>query len=311
MQVYAGTSGFSYTEWRGRFYPEGLPGDRMLAFYSERLPSVEINNTFYRMPKPEMLAAWGEGAPAAFRFSLKATRRITHQQKLAEVAGDLAHFFSVADALGEKLGAVLFQLPPFLKKDLGLLREFLPIVPSGRRIAIEFRHPSWFSDDVYAALAERNVALVAGDLDELEKSPPLIVTANFGYLRLRRLDYDPNTIADWGARIAAQAWQEVYTYFKHEVLGPLFAQALLASMSGQPMADLSAMRASIVAPPDKAKTRGAPAKASLMPSSAPKTRGAPAKTSLVPSSAPKTRGAAVKASEKPTARSTKAPKKRP
>src|SRR5450755_763467 len=186
MQILAGTSGFSYAEWRGRFYPEGLPNDQMLRFYSERLPSVEINNTFYRMPKPEMLAAWGDGAPASFTFALKATRRITHQQKLADVESDVQHFFDVASALGDKLGPVLFQLPPFLKKDLGVLRAFLPLVPAGRRAALEFRHPSWFSEDVYAALAEKNVALVAGDLEETEKSPPLVATADFGYLRLRR-----------------------------------------------------------------------------------------------------------------------------
>src|SRR5438132_289419 len=132
MQILAGTSGFSYTEWRGRFYPEGLPGDQMLRFYAERLPSVEINNTFYRMPKPELLTTWGDGAPSNFSFALKATRRITHQQKLADVEQDVQRFFEVAEALGDKLGPVLFQLPPFLKKDIGVLRAFLPLVPAGK-----------------------------------------------------------------------------------------------------------------------------------------------------------------------------------
>ncbi len=293
MQILAGTSGFSYAEWRGRFYPEGLPNDQMLRFYSQRLPSVEINNTFYRMPKPEMLAAWGEEAPASFTFALKATRRITHQQKLADVESDVQHFFDVASALGDKLGPVLFQLPPFLKKDLGVLRAFLPLVPSGRRAALEFRHPSWFSEDVYAALAEKNVALVGGDLEEFEKSPPLVATADFGYLRLRRLDYEPGSIADWGTRIGAQGWQAVYAYFKHEALGPMFAEALLCSMSGRPMADLSAVRASIAAPSQKPKsTRAASSKGSKSPSAAPSKSPGP------------------RASKSPVARASKAPSER-
>jgi uncharacterized protein YecE (DUF72 family) len=298
MQILAGTSGFSYAEWRGRFYPEGLPSDQMLSFYSSRLPSVEINNTFYRTPKPEMLAAWAEGAPAHFTFALKATRRITHQQKLADVESDVKYFFEVAEALGDKLGPVLFQLPPFLKKDLGLLRAFLPLVPSGKRAALEFRHPSWFSDDVYAALAERNVALVGGDLEESEKSPPLVVTADFGYLRLRRLDYDPARIAEWGTRIGEQAWQAVFAYFKHEALGPMFAEALLASVSGRKMADLSAVRASMAAPAEKPKSTRKPAK------SAPPSKPSKAPAASKPSKAP----VASKPSKAPAARPSKAPK---
>ncbi len=319
MQILAGTSGFSYAEWRGRFYPEGLPGDQMLRFYSERLPSVEINNTFYRMPKPEMLATWADGAPANFTFALKATRRITHQQKLADVAGDVAHFFNVAEALGQKLGPVLFQLPPFLKKDVELLRAFLELVPAGKRAALEFRHPSWFSDDVYAALAERNVALVGGDLEEAEKSPPLLATADFGYLRLRRLDYDPPSIVDWGTRIAAQSWQAVYAYFKHEALGPMFAEALLSSMSGQAMADLSAVRASIAAPPSKPRRTGKPSKIpteskhSKIPSaSKPSKIPSASKPSKIPSaSKPSKIPSASKPSKAPASRASKAPKKSP
>jgi uncharacterized protein YecE (DUF72 family) len=302
MHILAGTSGFSYAEWRGRFYPEGLPNDQMLRFYSERLPSVEINNTFYRMPKPEMLTAWADGAPASFTFALKATRRITHQQKLADVESEVQHFFDVASALGDKLGPVLFQLPPFLKKDLGVLRAFLPLVPAGRRAALEFRHPSWFSEDVYAALAEKNVALVAGDLEETEKSPPLVATADFGYLRLRRLDYDPVSIAAWGTRIGAQGWQAVYAYFKHEALGPMFAEALLASMSGLPMADLSAVRASIAAPSQKPKsTRSA--------STSPKTaKGQAAGASKAP--APRASKAPAASVSKAPPRASKAPAKK-
>ena len=303
MQILAGTSGFSYAEWRGRFYPEGLPGDQMLRFYSERLPSVEINNTFYRMPKPEMLTTWADGAPADFTFALKATRRITHQQKLADVEGDVAHFFNVAEALGQKLGPVLFQLPPFLKKDVALLRAFLQLVPAGKRAALEFRHPSWFSDDVYAELAERNVALVGGDLEEAEKSPPLVATADFGYLRLRRMDYDPPSIVDWSARIAAQNWQAVYAYFKHESLGPMFAEAMLATVSGQPMADLSAIRASIAAPSASPKRAS---KSSKVPAEGPPSK-TPRKSSKVPASSEPSKAPAPRASKVPASRASKAP----
>ena len=301
MQILAGTSGFSYAEWRGRFYPQGLPSDQMLAFYSKRLPSVEINNTFYRMPKPEMLEAWGESAPVGFSFALKATRRITHQQKLADVEGDVQHFFEVAQALGGKLGPVLFQLPPFLKKDLGLLRAFLPLVPAGQRAALEFRHASWCTSDIYEALAECNVALVGGDLEESEHSPPLVATADFGYLRLRRLDYDPASIADWGSRIGAQTWQAVYAYYKHEALGPMFAEALLASMNGREMADLSAVRASIAAPASKPNSaRGAASKPSKSPT-------------LSASKAPATKSskAPARGSKGPASRASKVPKKAP
>ena len=305
MQILGGTSGFSYAEWRGRFYPAALPADQMLRFYSERLPSVEINNTFYRMPNPEMLAAWADSTPAEFTFALKATRRITHQQRLADAASDVQRFFEVAQALGDKLGPVLFQLPPFLKKDLGLLRAFLPLVPAGQRAAFEFRHDSWFSDDVYTALSERNAALVGGDLEESEKSPPLVVTADFGYLRLRRLDYDPPSIADWGSRIAMQSWQSVYAYFKHEALGPMFAEALLASASGREMADLSAVRASIAAPASKPKSARS---AASKPASGPAPRGSKSAAPRASKSAPagaESKSAALRGPKSSAARGSK------
>jgi uncharacterized protein YecE (DUF72 family) len=310
MQILAGTSGFSYAEWRGRFYPEGLPADQMLRFYSARLPSVEINNTFYRMPQPGMLSGWAEGAPSSFTFALKATRRITHQQRLQDVESDVLHFFEVARALGDKLGPVLFQLPPFLKKDLAVLRGFLPLIPAGKRVALEFRHPSWFDDDVYAALAERNVALVGGDLEESEKSPPVVATADFGYLRLRRLDYEPPRIAEWGTRIAAQPWQAVFAYFKHEALGPLFAEALLASTSGREMADLSGIRAAIAAPP--AKSPSTRARASKVPTSKPPESVGSARAKAAPASAAAEKPAAkgrskTPAPRAPSARKTKKP----
>lgn len=294
MQIFTGTSGFSYPEWCGRFYPEALPGAQMLRFYSTRLATVEINNSFYRMPSQDTVAAWRDEVPDSFCFAIKASRRITHQKKLLGASDDIAHLFGVVDVLGQKLGPVLFQTPPFLKKDLGVLREFLACLPPGRRAALEFRHPSWFSDDVYSALSESNVALVGGDLEEAEKSPPLVATADFGYLRLRRLDYDPAGIAEWGARIAAQRWQTAYAYLKHEVLGPLFAEALRATLDGRPQADLSAMRASIAEPKPKSARGGVPKSKQTEPKS-PK-----AKVSSNP---------APPSSKTPAARSSKPPSK--
>ena len=299
MQIFTGTSGFSYPEWCGRFYPDALPGAQMLRYYATRLATVEINNTFYRMPNQETVAAWRDEVPDSFCFAIKASRRISHQKKLIDVGEDVARLFEVVDVLGSKLGPVLFQTPPFLKKDLAVLRDFLACLPAGRRAALEFRHPSWFADDVYGALSERNVALVAGDLEEVEKSPPLVATADFGYLRLRRLDYDPASIADWGARIAAQRWRSAFAYLKHEVLGPLFAEALRATLDGREQADLSPIRASIAAPKPKS-TRS--------PASKPK---APASKA---SKAPEARGSkapASKASKAPEARVSKAPAPRP
>lgn len=266
MQIFTGTSGFSYPEWCGHFYPEALPGAQMLCYYATRLATVEINNTFYRMPNPDLVAAWRDEVPDSFCFAVKASRRISHQKKLVDVSEDVAHLFGVVDVLGAKLGPVLFQTPPFLKKDLAVLRDFLACLPQGRLAALEFRHPSWFSDDVYSALSESNVALVAGDLEEEERSPPLVATANFGYLRLRRMDYEPQGIAEWGERIAAQRWQSAYAYLKHEVLGPLFAEALRATLDGREQADLSAIRASIAAPKPKS-TRSAPKSSKAEPKS--------------------------------------------
>ncbi|MEI9953565.1 MAG: DUF72 domain-containing protein [Pseudomonadota bacterium] len=249
------------------------------------------------MPNSDTVAAWRDEVPDSFCFAIKASRRITHQKKLMDVSSDVAQLFDVVDVLGHKLGPVLFQTPPFLKKDLAVLRDFLACLPERRRAALEFRHPSWFSDDVYGVLAERNIALVAGDLEETEKSPPLVATADFGYLRLRRLDYDPASIDQWGARIAAQSWQSAYAYLKHEVLGPLFAEALRASLDGREQADLSAMRASIAAP--KPKSARPPARKSKKPE--PSASLAPAERT---SKTPVARG-----SKTPASRSAKSPNK--
>jgi uncharacterized protein YecE (DUF72 family) len=288
----------------------------MLRYYASRLATVEINNTFYRMPNQDTVATWGGEVPDSFCFAVKASRRITHQKKLSNVSDDVAHLFGVVDVLGQKLGPVLFQAPPFLKKDLALLRDFLACLPDGRRSALEFRHASWFADDVYSALAERNVALVGGDLEEEEKSPPLVATADFGYLRLRRMDYEPPVIAEWGARIAAQSWQSAYAYLKHEVLGPLFAEALRATLDGREQPDLTAIRAALAAPKPKSarapKSKPEPKSSKTAPKSKPEPKSSkPApKSKPEPKSskaAPKSSKAAPKSAQAPASKSSKSP----
>ncbi len=221
---WVGTSGYNYPEWKGSFYPEDIADKQMLAFYGQRLGSVEINYTFYRMPTHRILTNWSAEVPDRFRFALKAPRRITHDQRLRSVEDTLASFCAIAKTLGPKLGALLFQLPPFMKKDVELLEVFLHDLPPGLRPVVEFRHASWFADDTYAVLKRFGVALCIADGEE--RTTPLEVTAPFGYLRLRRTDYDDAALADWAARVAATGWNEVYVYFKHEEhgTGPAYAQ---------------------------------------------------------------------------------------
>ena len=221
-----GTSGFSYKEWLGRFYPEKLPADRMLAYYARHFDTVEINNTFYRMPAEAMLARWASEVPADFTFTLKAPRRITHEKRIRDAQDDVAEFCRRAAALGERLGVLLFQLPPFLKKDLPRLRDFLAGLPAGTRAALEFRNDSWQSDDVYAALREAGAMLCVTDTDEGDT--PFVATADRGYLRLRRTHYEDAELAAWAGRIAAQPLERAHVYFMHEdeALGTRFAQRL-------------------------------------------------------------------------------------
>jgi uncharacterized protein YecE (DUF72 family) len=230
MQALVGTSGFSFDEWKGVFYPPELRAGQRLDFYATRLPAVEINNTFYRMPRAEMLAGWNERVPPTFRFAIKAPRRITHQQRLKGAEQSLAQLADACGVLGEKLGPILFQLPPFFKKDLGVLREFLSVARGGRA-AFEFRHASWFEEDVYDALRSGAAALVSGDPDDAPESLPLVPTASWGYLRLRAPAYSDAALDAWAARIAQQPWGEVFVFFKHEVQGPAFAQSLLQRLS--------------------------------------------------------------------------------
>jgi uncharacterized protein YecE (DUF72 family) len=232
MELLVGTSGFSYSEWKGTFYPADLADADMLRSYSERLPTVEINNTFYRMPQPALLEGWNNKVSGPFRFALKAPRSITHIARLKEAADGAGHFMKVASTLGARLGPILFQLPPFLRKDAGVLRDFLALLPAGTQAAFEFRHASWFDDEITTLLADNQAALVAGDPDEGEPLP-LVATAPFGYLRLRAPSYEVAGLESWHAQIAKQPWQQAFVYLKHEVFGPLYAQGLVALSKGE------------------------------------------------------------------------------
>ena len=219
MKTWLGTSGFSYPAWRGSFYPEKMPPAKMLAYYAERMTTVEINNTFYRMPKAEMLAGWAATTPAAFRFAPKAPQRITHRQKLTGSAESLDHFLKALSAFGDKLGPILFQLPPFLRKDVPRLVDFLALLPRDIRAAFEFRHASWFDESVYQALRAHGAALCVADAEDL--ATPLVPTASWGYLRLRRTDYDETSLTAWAKNLATMNanWTDAFVYFKHEDAG--------------------------------------------------------------------------------------------
>ena len=228
MQTWIGTSGFQYPEWKGTFYPEKLPAAKMLGFYCQHFSTTEINYTFRRIPSAATIQRWVEGTPAPFAFSLKASQRITHFAKLRDCGDTLRFFFSIVSALGEKLGPVLFQLPPTCKKDVPLLSDFLREFPQGMRAAFEFRHPSWFADDTYDALRSAGVALCVADSEKLQT--PMVATASYGYLRLRREDYQPNDIDGWAeiVRQNAASWSDAFIYLKHEEsgMGPKLAQQM-------------------------------------------------------------------------------------
>jgi uncharacterized protein YecE (DUF72 family) len=259
MQLYVGTSGFSYKEWRGSFYPADLPAGEMLRYYGERLPAVEINNTFYRLPSEGVLVAWAEQVPAGFRFALKATQRITHLKRLKGAESETEVLLRKASELGQRLGPILFQLPPNLKLDLPRLAAFLQLLPRGAQAAFELRHPSWSEPGVHELLRAHGCALCTADVDDppppkppaarnadhprdaadpvaSPDAPPfsgkaIEATADWGYLRLRRQEYDDNALQAWSDGIAAQPWTAAYVFFKHEDAGagPRLAARFLAS----------------------------------------------------------------------------------
>ncbi|MFO0631751.1 MAG: DUF72 domain-containing protein [Nannocystaceae bacterium] len=233
MQLRIGSSGFSYDFWRGGFYPRELDDGDMLAYYAARFDTVEINNTFYRMPNAAVLRRWAEVVPAHFRFVIKASRRITHVARLRDVGSDVAYLFRQLEALGDKLGPVLLQCPPFLRADVELLRGFLALLPQGCEPVLEFRHRSWFDASVYDALRERGACLCISDEDRAD--PPVVATAEVGYLRLRGEDYDDETLRTWLRRMAG--WPRSYVFFKHEATAPRLierARALAAAPAVDP-----------------------------------------------------------------------------
>ncbi len=218
MNLYVGTSGYAYKEWKGPFYPDDLPDKQMLRFYGERFRSVEINNTFYRMPTASVLEAWSKEVPVDFKFVLKASQRITHHQRLKDTEDSMAYLLKVAGALMDRLGPLLFQLPPYLKKDAPRLREFLALLPSDRRAAFEFRHQSWFDDEVFGLLREHRAVLCIAEAEN-DLEIPFVSTADWGYLRLRRPDYGDAELKSWAKRVHEQDWREAFIFFKHEEEG--------------------------------------------------------------------------------------------
>jgi uncharacterized protein YecE (DUF72 family) len=234
VHLYAGTSGFSYDEWTGAFYPEGLPAKQRLAYYASRLTTVEINNTFYRTPKASVIDGWRQQVAGDFRFVLKASQRLTHQKRLKDCAADLAYALESYRAMAERLGPLLFQLPPNFRQDLTRLEAFLSLLPDDVRAAFEFRNDTWFGEDTYALLRAKNAALVASDVDDLPE-PPLVPTADWGYFRLRRTAYAPDALVAWLARARAQPWKEAFVFFKHEDAGtgPKLAGEFLALATGE------------------------------------------------------------------------------
>lgn len=229
--ILIGTSGYNYPEWKGHFYPADLPASAMLRYYAERFSTVEINASFYRMPTEKVMAAWAEATPEGFVFTLKAPQRITHYRRLVDVDEPLRRFADVATTLGSKLGPLFFQLPPNFKKETGRLADLLARLPPGQRVAFEFRHASWFADDVYDLLRTRGAALCIADTED--GTTPEVPTASWGYLRLRDADYTDAELDRWAAAIAAQAWRDTYVYFKHEAeaKGPELATRLSTRVS--------------------------------------------------------------------------------
>ena len=229
MKLWVGTSGYSYKPWVGNFYPERLVAKEMLRFYASRLPAVEINNTFYRLPKESVLQSWAEQVSDEFRFVLKAPQRITHMKRLKDAAAEVEYLFRVAAVMGPKVGAMLFQLPPNLRKDIERLKTFLSLLPSNIAVAFEFRHPSWFDDEVFTCLRERDSSLCMAETGESESSA-LISTATWGYIRLRRPDYSHADLVNWQKRIHSQSWDHAYVFFKHEDegIGPKLAAEFIA-----------------------------------------------------------------------------------
>lgn len=228
MNLHVGTSGYSYPKWKGVFYPQKLPVKQMLRFYGEHFRTVEINYTFRRLPAASVLQTWASMVPADFQFVLKAPQQITHVQRLQDANASVASFLDIASQLKERLGPLLFQLPPTLKKDTPRLRAFLALLPLERRVAFEFRQPSWFDDEVFGLLRAHGAALCLADADD-DLEVPVVATAAWGCLRLRRPDYDETALKTWVECVRQQDWRDAFVFFKHEDegRGPQLAQRFL------------------------------------------------------------------------------------
>jgi uncharacterized protein YecE (DUF72 family) len=228
MRFFVGTSGYSYKEWKKKFYPASLPQEEMLSYYARRFSTVEINSTFYRLPKAAVFQSWAKQVPDDFRFAFKAPQTITHRKRLNEVGRETKSFLRAVATLKGRRSPLLFQLPPNFKKDLPRLKAFLSLIGSGTRTAIEFRHASWFDDEVYDALRRKSVALCIADMDDAPP-PPVVNTAGWGYVRLRRERYTAQGLRKWIEKLKSQNWGEAYVFFKHEETGtgPRFAARFL------------------------------------------------------------------------------------
>ncbi|HUQ80780.1 MAG TPA: DUF72 domain-containing protein [Gemmatimonadaceae bacterium] len=241
MNVLVGTSGFAFKEWKGPFYPADLKDDGMLGFYADKHPTVEINNTFYRLPKERVLQDWASQVHDRFTFSIKASQRITHFARLKpECASALAFLLKNTATLGDRLGPVLFQLPPNMQKNIERLHAFLALLPKERRFTIEFRHDSWFDEDTFAALRDHDVALCVAESEEFRC--PNVSTASWGYLRLHRQDYTDAMLADWERTLAVHSWNEAYVFFKHDYIdgaGPLAVERFTSMVRGVRAVDAS------------------------------------------------------------------------
>ena len=233
MRTWIGTSGYNYPEWKGSFYPEKIPAAKMLSFYAANFATVEINYTFYRVPNEKILSGWSRETPDSFRLTLKAPKRITHIAKLRDCTDLLEYFLRTAATLGPKLGAILFQLPPYFRKDLAILDAFLEQLPARLCAAFEFRHASWMDGEVFERLRSRNLALCVADSEKF--STPVEITASYGYFRLRDEGYTPQDLQRWAQVIhdSTSACDDVFIYFKHEEAGkgPQFARLLLQALS--------------------------------------------------------------------------------
>ena len=231
VTIHVGTSGYNYPEWRGSFYPEKFPTSKMLAYYSERFRTVEVNYTFYRMPTAALLEGWAKGTPDAFTFTLKAPRRITHDSKLQRCEELTQTFCRTAATLGAKLGVLLFQLPPTFKRDDAVLAAFVDLLPAGTRAAFEFRHASWFDEAVFTLLCDRNLALCVADSERM--STPPLATADYSYFRLRDEGYQSADLARWASVVRdLPGPREAFVYFKHEEQGkgPEFARTFMNAL---------------------------------------------------------------------------------